>query len=378
VQSWLRHEAGAGHTGIARTNCGKKATPARTLTDRMGIAMDLKVDARSPIPIRRQLTEQLKHAIEGGGVAQDQALPSIREMAGFLGINPNTVARVIEDLQRSGYVEARRGKGVFVAPAPPARPAPTLRQRFLRETVIQAAARGISADDLAVGILSLAGTRPVAVQGAVDVLLVECSQPELDFFARQLEAHLPVRVDKVLLSELPTVARSQKRVGRWGAAVTSFSHLPEVERLLAGKGVAVIALLAEAHLETLHWLAQLPSGTRVGVASAAETAHNLEYSIANAGLPNIVLVGACPAEGAALGRLVRRVEVIVCSSSAAERVKGLAGSTVQVMVDDRSLDPRAIEMLAAVLVRQDGDGTLPAPPAARGPLRARAGRRRFP
>src|SRR5436309_1778261 len=206
----------------------------------MGIAMNLKIDGHSPIPIRRQLTEQLKHVIESGGVARDQALPSIRELAGFLGINTNTVARVVEDLKQSGYVEARRGKGVFVAPAPPVRPSPHLRNGFLQDTVMPAAALGVTAVD---------------------------------------------------------------------------------------------------------------------------TAHNLEHSIANAGLPNIVLVGACPAEGAALGRLVRRVDVIVCSTAAAERVRGLAGPTVQVMIDDRALDPRAIEMLAALLVRQNGDRPAAAPPA---------------
>ena len=329
----------------------------------MTITMNLKIDGHSPIPIRRQLTEQLKHVIESGGVARDQALPSIRELAGFLGINTNTVARVVEDLKQSGYVEARRGKGVFVAPAPPVRPAPHLREGFLQDTVMRAAAIGMTADDLAVAVLSVASVRPAAVQETVEVLLVECSPPELDFFAGQLEAHLPVRVDKVLLGDLATVAR-QKQAGRWRAAVTSFCHLPEVERLLSGRGVPVIALLAEAHLETLHRLAQLPSGTRVGVASAAaETAHNLEHSIANAGLPNIALVGACPAEGAALGRLVRRVDVIVCSTSAADRVRGLAGPAVQVMIDDRALDQRAIEMLAALLVRQNGDRPAAAAPA---------------
>src|SRR5881409_3342746 len=344
----------------------------------MRIAMKLTIDGHSPIPIRRQLTEQLKHAIESGGVARDQALPSIRELAGFLGINANTVARVVEDLKQSGYVEARRGKGVFVAPAPPVRPVPHLRESFLQETVIRAAALGMTADDLSVGVLSLAGVRPAAVQGTVEVLLVECSPPELDFFARQLEAHLPIRVDKVLLGELATVTR-EKQAGRWRAAVTSFCHLPEVERLLSGRGVPVIALLAEAHLETLHRLAQLPSGTRVGVASAAvDTAHNLEHSIANAGLPNIVLVGACPAEGAALGRLVRRVDVIVCSTAAAERVRGLAGPTVQVMIDDRALDQRAIEMLAALLVRQNGDRPAAAPPDGQNRLSPRpsSGRKR--
>ncbi len=344
----------------------------------MNAPMNLKIDAHSPIPIRRQLAEQLKHVIESGGVARDQALPSIRELAGFLGINPNTVARVIEDLKQSGYVEARRGKGVFVAPAPPARPSPHLREAFLQDTVIRAAALGMTADDVAVAVLSVAGVRPAAVQGTVEVLLVECSPPELDFFARQLEAHLPVRVDKVLLGELAAVTRRRQQAGRWRAAVTSFCHLPEVERLLTGRGVPVIALLAEAHLETLHRLAQLPPGTRVGVASAeAETAHNLEHSIANAGLPNIALVGASPAEGTALGRLVRRVDVIVCSTSAAERVRGLAGPAVQVMIDDRALDQRAIEMLAALLV-QNGDGPAAAPSAGQRRLSPRPSRRSPP
>src|SRR2546422_3755576 len=106
----------------------------------MTIAMNLKIDGHSPIPIRRQLTEQLKHVIESGGVARDQALPSIRELAGFLGINTNTVARVIEDLKHSGYVEARRGEGVFVAPAPPVPPSPPPRHGLLPDTVMRAAA----------------------------------------------------------------------------------------------------------------------------------------------------------------------------------------------------------------------------------------------
>jgi GntR family transcriptional regulator len=328
------------------------------------LALDLKVDARSPIPIRRQLTEQLKHAIEGGGVPRGQALPSIRELAGFLAINPNTVARVIEDLKRGGYVETRRGNGVFVVPQPPARSSPHLRERLLQDVAIRAAALGMTADDVAVGVLSVATTPLTAIRETVEVLLVECSPAELDFFARALEGQLPVRVDKVLLHELATVVRRRKKPGQWRAAATSFCHLPQVEQLLRGRGVPVIALLAEAHLETLHQLAQLRPGTRVGVVSvAAETAHNLEHSIANAGLPNITLAGACPTEGPALARLLRRVDVVVCSTTGAERVRALAGSTVQVILDDRALDQRAVEMLADLLVRQDGGPARPAPPA---------------
>jgi len=331
----------------------------------MKIPLNLHVDAHSPIPIRRQLTEQLKHVIESGALPQKQTLPSIRELASFLGINANTVARVIEDLKRSGYVEARRGSGVFVASAPPVRLSPRLREGFLQDVVMRAAVLGMSADDLAVRVLSLGGVPPRAIDGAVEVLLVECSPAELDFFAGQLEAHLPIRVDKVLLGNVATVAGRRAPAGRWRAAVTSFCHLPEVERALKGKGGPVIAFLAEAHLETLHRLAQLPAGTRVAVASdAVDTAHSLVHSLANAALPNIALLGACHTEGTALGRLVRRAEVVVCSTAAAERVREIAGPGLQVIIDDRALDQRAIEQLAVHLVRQNGGGTAVTPPAA--------------
>src|SRR5437867_929981 len=238
----------------------------------MKIPLRLRVDAHSPIPIRWQLTEQLKHVIEGGGVPRDQALPSIRELAGFLGINPNTVARAIEDLKRSGHVEARRGKGVFVAPALPARPFPTRREDFLKDAVIRGAALEMTPDDVAVGVLSLAGVGLAAVRGAVAVLLVECSPPELDFVGRELAAHLPVRVDKVVLNDLATAVRRQ-------------------------------------------------------------------------------------------GRDVERLDATACSSPEAERVQGLVCPAVPVILDDRAVNKRAIQMLRALLAQQAGDRPAPLPPA---------------
>ena len=188
---------------------------------------------------------------------------------------------------------------------------------------------------------------------------------ELDFFAQELEAQLPVRVDQGAAQRAGGAVRRRKRPDRWRAAVTSFGHLPGVERQLEGRGVPVIALLAEAHLETLHRLAQLPSGTRVGVVSAeAETAHALEHSIANAALPNIARVEAGSLEGPGLDRLLRQVDIIVCSTSAAKRVQGLVGPTLPVIVDDRALNQRAIQMLGAILARDNGDRdgpTLPSP-----------------
>lgn len=341
--------------------------------------MRLHVDAQSPIPIRRQLTEQLKHFIERDGFPRDQALPSIRELAGFLGINPNTVARAMDDLKLAGYVEARRGKGLFVARSAPSRSSAVLREAFLKDTVIRAAVLGMTADELAVGVLSLAGVRPDVVRGAVEVLLVEDGPEALDFYARELEGQLPVRAHKVLFGDLAETLRRRREGRRWRAAVTSFFLLPEVARALHGTRIPVIALLAEAHIETLQRLAELSPGTRVGVASADHhTAHNLEHSIVSAGLPNIALVGSCPAEGAALGRLVRQVEVMVCTTPAAERVRGLVGSGGQVIIDDPALDKRGVEMLAAVLFGQDERVTAAEPRPLKDSSRTRLSRRDSP
>jgi DNA-binding transcriptional MocR family regulator len=66
-------------------------------------AMHRQVDAQSPIPIRWQLTAPRKHLTGDGSAQRNPALPSIREVVGLLGINPNTRVRAIEDLKRSGY-----------------------------------------------------------------------------------------------------------------------------------------------------------------------------------------------------------------------------------------------------------------------------------
>jgi hypothetical protein len=65
--------------------------------------MLLRVDAPRSLPSRRSVTEPLQPVSEGGGVPRIQARSRLPELASFPGITPNTVARAIEDLNRSGY-----------------------------------------------------------------------------------------------------------------------------------------------------------------------------------------------------------------------------------------------------------------------------------
>lgn len=73
------------------------------------------IDPKSPIPIFRQIADQLRQSIDAGVFKAGEMLPSLRAMAVDIKVNPNTVQRAYEALEREGVVETRRGIGIFVA-----------------------------------------------------------------------------------------------------------------------------------------------------------------------------------------------------------------------------------------------------------------------
>jgi GntR family transcriptional regulator len=74
------------------------------------------INPGSNIPIYRQITEQVRLAVTTGKLTVGDPLPSVRALAEELVVNPNTVARAYSELMREGLLEARAGRGVFIAP----------------------------------------------------------------------------------------------------------------------------------------------------------------------------------------------------------------------------------------------------------------------
>ncbi|MFZ6766540.1 GntR family transcriptional regulator [Undibacterium sp. Di26W] len=66
-------------------------------------------------PIYRQLIEQLRRLLAGGQVAAGDAMPSVREVASALGVNPMTVSKAYSMLEAEGLLMRRRGLGMEVA-----------------------------------------------------------------------------------------------------------------------------------------------------------------------------------------------------------------------------------------------------------------------
>jgi GntR family transcriptional regulator len=75
----------------------------------------LNVNPSSGDPIYRQLSEQIVRLIVGGQLQPQQVLPSVRQMAEHLTVNPMTVSRAIQQLVEQGWLERRRGQPTRVA-----------------------------------------------------------------------------------------------------------------------------------------------------------------------------------------------------------------------------------------------------------------------
>lgn len=77
--------------------------------------MFLQIDAHNGLAVYDQIVRQVKFAVADGALTAGELVPSVRELARELAINPNTVARAYRQLQDDGVIETVRGTGLAVA-----------------------------------------------------------------------------------------------------------------------------------------------------------------------------------------------------------------------------------------------------------------------
>lgn len=94
--------------------------------------LHFQINNQAGLPVYRQLLDQIKYYIASGALGPGDQLPSIRELAQTLAINPTTVVRVYSDLEHEGVIAMKQGKGAFVA-SPVFHMSHSARERKLRE-----------------------------------------------------------------------------------------------------------------------------------------------------------------------------------------------------------------------------------------------------
>jgi len=77
--------------------------------------MQFRIDNASDRPVYLQIIDQIKRDIALGRLARQERLPTVRQLAQSLAINPNTIAKAFRQLEREGIIVTRAGAGAFVA-----------------------------------------------------------------------------------------------------------------------------------------------------------------------------------------------------------------------------------------------------------------------
>ncbi|MGP1567771.1 GntR family transcriptional regulator [Peptoanaerobacter stomatis] len=76
----------------------------------------IQVDVRSRVPIYEQIINSIKQMSISGVLLPDEKLPSVRELAKDMTINPNTIQKAYQELERQGIIYIKRGQGTFINP----------------------------------------------------------------------------------------------------------------------------------------------------------------------------------------------------------------------------------------------------------------------
>ena len=122
------------------------------MTHSLALSMLDRIDARNPTPLYAQIAARVKLAIASGELSAGQGLPSVRQLAAKLRINPATVVQAYRALETDGFVEMRQGAGTFVHDLGPTKKAQERRaaaRRLVRELLTDGGRMGISPQELA-------------------------------------------------------------------------------------------------------------------------------------------------------------------------------------------------------------------------------------
>lgn len=317
----------------------------------------LTIDKRSPFSIQRQLAAQLGNLIRSGSLKPGEQLPTVRQLAGYLRINHNTVAVAYRDLEAQGLLRVEHGRGTFVADTGPspldARHAGIL--AAVREAFDRSRALGGTAQEFLEAAAAVAQTPEGLAQA--HVLLVECNAIDLDQMRLALQDEVGARISVATIEELAArVAGGRAQVADIDLVVTTFFHVNEVESLVEGTGLKVAGLYMGPSIRTLMRIMALGDTARIAAVGVSPVcARGLVTSLRNVvGAERPIAFGHM-LEPEALPAILEDADVVVYADGSQPAVEPALRPGQEGIVVEKQIDRGSIEMvkeLAADLARR--------------------------
>jgi DNA-binding transcriptional regulator YhcF (GntR family) len=224
----------------------------------------IAINRDSTVPIRDQLIEQIGLQIASGSLRAEEKLPSVRALAGRLGIHYNTVSSAYNHLAEVGLLEVRQGSGVRVAGKP--------RRRELEM-------RGVSLEELVKGFLAMVAEQGYSRSEVAACLEKAMNQPPVkrilvadrnpDFhplLIAELQPHFKLPVEPVTVEGLAT----NPGLLTGSLVVTSLYHVFSLRDLELDPTHLVVCNVEPGRTE-MEAVARLPAGSLVVLVSVSPT-----------------------------------------------------------------------------------------------------------
>lgn len=126
--------------------------------------VEFRLELKSGVPVYRQLMDQVLIGVASGALLPGDQLPTVRQLAVDLSINPNTVVRAYKELEIRGFLTTQQGTGTFITSQPVKRDEVQRQERLSRmvaEFVARAASDGYSIAEIAERLSELSGEAAV-------------------------------------------------------------------------------------------------------------------------------------------------------------------------------------------------------------------------
>ncbi|MBC7264589.1 MAG: GntR family transcriptional regulator [Chloroflexi bacterium] len=318
--------------------------------------MQISIEPGDLLPIHAQLREQIRFLILNGELAPGTKLPTIRQLAGFLRINRNTVLKAYQELMQDGLIECQRGRGCVVVDRPVAIAQPVSAQLLavIDSAIEQAGELGINPDDFAAFAYARAKQRrDVPVKRRL--VFVECAARIAETFAKIIQDRLGMQVTPIVLEDLqqPT-AEIEQCIREAHVVATTFFHLQEVKHLLSKTKKMVVGLGLKPHLEKLVQIAALPEGTPTAMICASEcSALNMKRSLENAGIRVLDAAASGVDDPQRLAQTLSGRAVVIASDLVAAEVRPLLQPGQELIVlDYLALDEGGISLLKSMVTEE--------------------------
>lgn len=124
--------------------------------------MQIRIDNKSGVPIYRQIIEQVKFSIGSNDLEPGDRLPTVRQLAVDLEVNPNTVIRAYRELEIQGMLDPQQGSGTFVSSGQPdidRLERQRMLDQILTDMLARASSYGLTLDDVLKGLRHRKGVK---------------------------------------------------------------------------------------------------------------------------------------------------------------------------------------------------------------------------